>query len=149
MSEIILPVRIQRSRQRKQVSPNGLLVKSVCRPGKYGNPFAVIEDDFLPMKWRVVIRANDVNTENITYILVNTCRHFSYSDKSEAITDALKCFEIYIDAVIKADPQFLNDLKGHNLSCWCKEGEPCHGDILLKQANADLILQHYNKVIPF
>lgn len=27
------------------------------------------------------------------------------------------------------------ELKGKNLACFCKEGEPCHGDVLLKIAN--------------
>ena len=26
-------------------------------------------------------------------------------------------------------------LKGHNLACFCKEGDPCHADILLEIAN--------------
>lgn len=34
-----VPVRVQRSRQHKQVSPNGLPVVYVGRPGKWGNPF--------------------------------------------------------------------------------------------------------------
>lgn len=28
------------------------------------------------------------------------------------------------------------DLGGKNLACWCKLGEPCHADVLLKVANA-------------
>lgn len=27
------------------------------------------------------------------------------------------------------------DLSGKNLACWCKEGEPCHADVLLELAN--------------
>lgn len=27
------------------------------------------------------------------------------------------------------------DLKGKNLACWCKPGEPCHADVLLELAN--------------
>lgn len=27
-------------------------------------------------------------------------------------------------------------LRGCNLACWCKPGEPCHADILLKIANS-------------
>ena len=37
------PVRIQRSRQKKQVSPNGLLIIYVGRGSKYGNPFKIGE----------------------------------------------------------------------------------------------------------
>lgn len=28
------------------------------------------------------------------------------------------------------------DLRGKNLACWCKHGEPCHADVLLELANA-------------
>lgn len=27
------------------------------------------------------------------------------------------------------------ELKGKDLTCWCKEGEPCHADVLLEVAN--------------
>lgn len=27
-------------------------------------------------------------------------------------------------------------LRGKNLACWCKLGQPCHGDVLLELANA-------------
>lgn len=29
----------------------------------------------------------------------------------------------------------LAPLRGKNLACWCKEGQPCHADILLRMAN--------------
>lgn len=28
-----------------------------------------------------------------------------------------------------------NELRGKNLACWCKPGEPCHADVLLELAN--------------
>ncbi|RPE05543.1 DUF4326 domain-containing protein [Chitinophaga lutea] len=28
------------------------------------------------------------------------------------------------------------ELAGKNLACWCKVGEPCHGDVLLEVANS-------------
>lgn len=31
----------------------------------------------------------------------------------------------------------LPKLQGKNLACWCAEGEPCHGDLLLKLANPE------------
>jgi hypothetical protein len=27
------------------------------------------------------------------------------------------------------------ELAGKDLACWCKEGEPCHADVLLRYAN--------------
>ncbi len=29
----------------------------------------------------------------------------------------------------------LPSLRGKNLACWCKPGEPCHADVLLELAN--------------
>lgn len=29
----------------------------------------------------------------------------------------------------------LHQLRGKNLACWCKPGEPCHADVLLELAN--------------
>ena len=29
----------------------------------------------------------------------------------------------------------LPELRGKDLACWCKEGEPCHADVLLELAN--------------
>jgi hypothetical protein len=29
----------------------------------------------------------------------------------------------------------LSDLRGKNLACWCKQGIPCHADVLLELAN--------------
>lgn len=29
----------------------------------------------------------------------------------------------------------LDQLRGHDLACWCKPGEPCHADVLLRLAN--------------
>ena len=31
----------------------------------------------------------------------------------------------------------LNELRGKNLACWCKEGLPCHADVLLELANKE------------
>ena len=97
------PIRIQRSRKVKQVSPNGLPIVYVGRPTKYGNLYRVDDPDI-------------VTTEK-----------------------AVKCFEVWIKYLIESRKGYLEqikkDLKGKNLSCWCKIGEPCHADILLKIAN--------------
>ena len=33
--------------------------------------------------------------------------------------------------------EHLHELKGKNLACWCKPGDPCHADVLLWLANED------------
>lgn len=32
-------------------------------------------------------------------------------------------------------PFYIQELRGKVLACWCREDEPCHGDILLRLAN--------------
>lgn len=32
--------------------------------------------------------------------------------------------------------EHLHELRGKDLACWCKPGEPCHADLLLALANA-------------
>lgn len=32
----------------------------------------------------------------------------------------------------------LHELRGKNLACWCKPGTPCHADVLIDMANAEL-----------
>ena len=29
----------------------------------------------------------------------------------------------------------ISELKGKDVACWCKEDDPCHGDVLLELAN--------------
>lgn len=33
-------------------------------------------------------------------------------------------------------PDGIEVLRGRNLACWCRPGEPCHGDVLLEWANS-------------
>jgi hypothetical protein len=32
-------------------------------------------------------------------------------------------------------PNYIMALRGKTLACWCREDQPCHGDILLRLAN--------------
>lgn len=34
-----------------------------------------------------------------------------------------------------SEPLDLSELRGRNLACWCKLGDPCHADVLLELAN--------------
>ena len=38
-------------------------------------------------------------------------------------------------AMVKRD---IHELRGKNLACWCKPGEPCHADVLLSLANTQV-----------
>jgi hypothetical protein len=90
----IKPVRITRSRQHKQVSPNGLPIVYVGRGSKWGNPFVIGKHG----------NREDVLWKYVKYIQIS----FGFN---------------------------LKDLKGKNLSCFCKQDEACHADYLLGVAN--------------
>jgi hypothetical protein len=44
-------------------------------------------------------------------------------------------FEAMLMENLWATRSLLEPLRGKNLACWCKIGEPCHADILLRLAN--------------
>lgn len=49
-----------------------------------------------------------------------------------------RCLDMYVAWLmgrVKADPTFLNPLRGRDLGCWCALDKPCHADILLRLAN--------------
>lgn len=100
------PIRIQRSRQHKQISPNGLPIVYVGRPSKFGNPFK-IGGEYEGEKGFVEIKTKEECVNLFSFLVGLGCQMNEY----------------------------LHELKGKNLSCWCKIGEPCHADILLEIAN--------------
>ncbi len=80
---------------------------NVSRPGKFGNPYKVTED--------------------------------------RSQTDAVAAFRLWLmvdnyNAGKAAEKQqillALHELKGKDLACWCREGAPCHADVLLELANS-------------
>lgn len=50
---------------------------------------------------------------------------------------ALFLYENWLQSALTIDPNWLDPLRGKDLACFCKEGEACHGDILIAYANAD------------
>lgn len=50
--------------------------------------------------------------------------------------DAAECVKKYESTLAEMFKQDVREhLKGKNLACFCKLGEPCHADVLLKIAN--------------
>ncbi len=135
------PIRITRSRQHKQVSPNGLQIVYCGRGSKYGNPFRVVK---VIGKWGV--RISDATDQRQVDVFLENCKGF-YSTKEDAAKSAVRCYIKYCDPYehggelegLLISELFLrgvkSDLSGKNLSCWCKQGDTCHVDFLLKIAN--------------
>jgi hypothetical protein len=104
------PKRIQRKRTRGWRAPDGAI--NCCRPGVWGNPFIVSS------------KARPGSRSGCVYITVPT------------IEDAVECYRLMLvenrpDIIAKAQAE----LRGKTLMCFCKVGDPCHADILLKIAN--------------
>ena len=105
------PKRIQLRRTKGWNKPEGTIV--VSRPSKWGNPFPVGED----------------------------ATHY-FGDGFEKITaeQAVYCFREWLElGLIGGGPPGerpdLSELRGKDLCCWCKPGDPCHADVLLELAN--------------
>lgn len=49
--------------------------------------------------------------------------------------NCLRLFGLWATQMAEHYPVWLERLRGKDLACWCKEGEPCHADILLQMAN--------------
>lgn len=47
----------------------------------------------------------------------------------------LDLFSAYAFGITLVHREWLTPLRGKNLACWCKLGEPCHADVLLRLAN--------------
>ena len=106
-------VRVQRLRTKGWVMPPNTV--SVCRPGKWGNPFSVTTK----MKPGSKILAGQ-------YIAVPTTE------------DAVECYRIWLaenEDGKRVAKEAKEELKGKNLACFCKLDELCHADVLLGVAN--------------
>ena len=116
------PCRVWRRRVKGWKMPENTV--SVCRPGKFGNPFTV-----------------------------QGCREAGFNGTDEAIqARCVEAFRVWIStkhwrenwtgeesriarqAILDALPE----LRGKNLACFCKPGTPCHADVLLSLANAEV-----------
>lgn len=122
------PVRLQRSRKKgyRLESPNGLPIVCVTRPGNFGNPF------------RAGMSGHDASEA----AAIAGRMRCDIEDGPYTAGDAVELYRWWITAV----PERLNDplpptklllaeLRGKNLACYCKLGDPCHADVLLELAN--------------
>lgn len=121
-----MPIRIQRKRTKGwRIPPNAV---SVCRPGKFGNPFrigdyALIGDPggrpgLFRMAWCVT--SKDYADSRYTHI-----------------KDAATAVDFYrrMRAAMPLAKDQIDLLRGRDLACFCPLDQPCHADVLLELAN--------------
>ncbi len=117
------PVRIQRKRvkgynmQSESRALNGLPAVSVCRPGRWGNPYKVGALHPKHGKPMTASEAVSLFKEGL----------FKYTHTSGSMHD------LHIDLMVIREIK--RGLAGKNLACWCKLDAPCHADVLLEIAN--------------
>lgn len=121
----VATVRLQRSRAKgsRLVSPNGLPVVCVSRPGRWGNHYKVINPAISEARYAVV----DIRHGGIV-------SRFGFQE--HAIECSIKRFscELYLGLLSFGVIDIRRELAGKNLACWCKLGSPCHADVLLRVA---------------
>lgn len=98
-----MPKRIQRKRTKGwRMPPNTV---SICRPGKWGNPFEVTEE-------------RPAAVAKTAFLLWLTGDIYAgLPEQKQWILDNIHL------------------LRSKDLACDCREDEPCHGDVLLELAN--------------
>ena len=134
-----MPERIQRTR--KKGGYKGQKPIYVGRPTKWGNPLKL-------MGGMIYIYAPYRRTVFNPWVFL---RH-----APGGIHDVVDLFEKLLHYKHFSDPDLihwanhfqkldLTELRGKNLSCWCRLYTPCHADILLKYANpAEIPKGDYN-----
>ena len=140
------PQRIQLKRtkgfnlQEYSRSLNGLDAVKVSRPGKWGNPFKV-EGDMIyvhagyrrkVMSPWVFLCSGELERCLQLYEAVVTGKMNEAVAFAKIRVDSAHDIEYWIQHFAKLR---VAELKNKNLSCFCKPGEACHVDVLLKIAN--------------
>lgn len=117
---ITTPVRLRLSRtkgfdlQTHSRAANGLPAVNVARPGMWGNPFVID---------------------------IRRCVGRGVDDREERVADAMTASLLFREMLslhsrnFPPNDEIVRELRGKNLACWCKPGEPCHADVLLELAN--------------
>lgn len=109
------PRRIQRKREKGWTMPKGAVY--VGRPGRWGNPFEVINGH--RQGWLLYDRRD----RGSGYLR-------SFTDKRSALYEAVRLYRKSMYRQVDLTP-----LSGRDLACWCPLDWPCHADVLLDLAN--------------
>lgn len=98
----------------------------VGRPGRWGNPFRLgdfaLKGDPEP-KYSGAVK--------MLYVITTTEHADRRYTELKTGEQVLEWYRWYISRSERS----LCELRGKDLACWCKEGAPCHADILLELAN--------------
>ena len=118
MTDARVPIRVRRKRTKGYRMPANTV--SVCRPSRFGNPFSVA-------------KLKDLGYEGTDLELQQRCvdafRAWLCGEGDWQGEEADNARTVLLEG--------LKSLRGKNLACFCKLGDPCHADVLLEMANSE------------
>ena len=121
------PQRIQLSRRKGWRMPENTV--SVARPGRWGNPFRILNEE----GWPLITRSDGSGCFNKREHGPGAVPGGEGTNWDNVHAHAVALFrERAVDGLPDLTP-----LRGKNLACWCPLGQPCHADVLLELANAE------------
>jgi hypothetical protein len=120
-----MPQRVQLSRRKGWRKPEGTI--TVARPGYWGNPFVIGET---PRQHRE--RDPDLWEHG----------GLAAYDDAHPLTraEAVAAYGAWVPTAVGRSglpriEEARQELRGHDLACWCPLGGPCHADLLIEIAN--------------
>jgi hypothetical protein len=139
------PVRVQLSRKAAWRMPDNTV--KVSRPGPWGNPFNLRAPEHC---WTAIAFGHKADPAGRHAASVTMFKLWISGGKAATVdgcglygSKGKKTVAFAVSpAIIAADPPSLerirSELAGKNLACWCRPDQPCHADVLLELANAEV-----------
>ncbi len=138
------PKRVQMSRQHpwRAEHPDAVIV---ARPSRWGNWYRVTT---LRKRYeensRYVAALPDPDAWIVEHVDKRGMQWGGFTDRSEATAFAvdmhrrsLLATRADLDGLLHHE-HYLAELRGRDLACWCPLDQPCHADVLLELANAEV-----------
>jgi hypothetical protein len=137
-----MPIRIQRKRTKGWRMPAGVVY--VGRGSRWGNPFDFRKPDYC---WAALSYGCKGNPAGRQEASVRAFREWidppgggRIASSERQVKMAAGKKEITLGPLVSAGPapshaEIRTELRGKDLACWCKAGDPCHADVLLELAN--------------
>ena len=120
-----MPQRIQLSRAKGWRKPEGAIV--VSRPSRWGNPAAIGLWVSVGPAWREARRCTTstvirTNADAVLYYRLGLRNGGMVVEGSDGVRRPV---------ALPTPSDIRQHLRGRDLACWCRIGEPCHADELL------------------
>lgn len=136
------PRRIQLSRVKGwRMPPNTV---KVDRSTKWGNPFNFLAPDYCWLALSYGCLGNPAGRHEASvrafreWVTPIEGKNLIYMERSIRFGSETKNLKIGPTIKVGPPPTLMaiqTALRGKNLACWCKIGQPCHADVLLEIAN--------------